>query len=49
MAFVDAHRERFGVEPIGRAMQFAPSTYWSAKRRGPSVRALRDEELKDRS
>ena len=44
--FVDSHRERFGVEPICRALQFAPSTYWSAKRRAPSARARRDEQLK---
>lgn len=46
MAFIDAHRDRFGVEPICRALQFAPSTYWSAKRRAPSARSRRDERLK---
>ena len=46
IAYVDSHRERFGVEPICRALQFAPSTYWSAKRRAPSDRARRDEKLK---
>ncbi len=46
IAYVDSHRERFGVEPICRALQFAPSTYWSAKRRAPSARARRDEVLK---
>ena len=46
MAYIDAHRDRFGVEPICRALQFAPSTYWSAKRREPSARSGRDEELK---
>lgn len=44
--FVDAYRQRFGVEPICRVVQLAPSTYWSAKRRPPSARSLRDEELK---
>lgn len=44
--FIDSHRERFGVEPICRALQFAPSTYWSAKPRAPSARARRDEQLK---
>lgn len=44
--FIDAHRGRFGVEPICRALQFAPSTYWSAKRRAPSARSRRDETLK---
>lgn len=46
IAYVDSHRERFGVEPICRALQFAPSTYWSAKRRAPPARARRDERLK---
>ena len=46
IACIDAHRERFGVEPICRALQFAPSTYWSAIRREPSARSRRDEELK---
>jgi putative transposase len=44
--FTDTYRDRFGVEPICRVLQFAPSTYWSAKRRGPSARSIRDEELK---
>ena len=44
--FIDGHRDRFGVEPICSALQFAPSTYWSAKRRPPSARSIRDEELK---
>ena len=45
-AYIDANRDRFGVEPICRALQFAPSTYWSAKRRAPSARSVRDEQLK---
>jgi len=44
--FVDAYRDEFGVEPICRVVQLAPSTYWSAKRRPPSARSIRDEELK---
>jgi len=44
--FTDAYRDRFGVEPICRALQLAPSTYWSAKRRPRSARSIRDEELK---
>jgi putative transposase len=44
--FIDSHRHRFGVEPICRALQFAPSTYWSAKRRPRCARQVRDEELK---
>jgi putative transposase len=42
IAFIDAHRERFGVEPICDALQFAPSTYHSAKRRGLWARSLHD-------
>jgi putative transposase len=44
--FVDAYRDEFGVEPICRVLQFAPSTYWSARRRSRSARSIRDEELK---
>jgi putative transposase len=43
--FIDAYRDRFGVEPICRVVQLAPSTYWSAKRRAPSARSVRDEQL----
>jgi putative transposase len=34
-----------GVEPICEVLQFAPSTYYAAKNRPPSARAVRDEEL----
>jgi hypothetical protein len=44
--YIDEHKERFGVEPICEQLQVAPSTYYGAKRRLPSARALRDEELK---
>jgi putative transposase len=44
--FIDAYRDRFGVEPICRVLQFAPSTYWSAKRRPRCARSIRDEGLK---
>jgi putative transposase len=42
--YIDGHRDEFGVEPICRALQMAPSTYYAAKRRvlEPSARALRD-------
>ena len=46
MKFIRAHRERWGVEPICRVLQIAPSTYHAAKSRLPSRRARRDEELK---
>jgi putative transposase len=44
--FVDEHRTRFGVEPICTTLQVAPSTYYVAKHRPPSARALRDAALK---
>lgn len=46
IAFIHAHRDRFGVEPICRSLQVAPSTYWSAKRRPVCARSIRDEELR---
>lgn len=50
MAFIDEHRERFGVEPICRVLtehgcKIAPNTFWVAKKRPPSTRAVRDAEL----
>jgi putative transposase len=46
VAYVDAHRATFGVEPICEALAVAPSTYYAAKVRPPCRRALRDAELK---
>ena len=43
---MSAHRDRFGVEPILRALEVAPSTYYSALSRPPSKREVRDDELK---
>lgn len=50
MAFIDEHRERFGVEPICRVLtehgcKIAPNTYWVAKKRPLSSRAVRDAGL----
>ena len=51
MAFIDARKDVFGVEPICRVLRqhdvakIAPSTYYACKSRGPSPRSLRDEEL----
>ena len=50
-AFIDAHRDRFGVEPICRVLtehgcKIAPSTYYAAKNRPASARAVRDAELR---
>jgi len=46
---VDAHRDEFGVEPICRVLDLAPSSYYAVKtrQRDPSARALRDRELLD--
>ena len=51
IAFIDDHREAYGVEPICRVLPIAPSTYHEhvAQRRDParlSARARRDLELK---
>lgn len=45
MEFVDTHRVEFGVEPICNTLQVAPSTYYAAKKRVPSARAVRDQLL----
>ncbi len=44
--YIDAHKHRFGVEPICRTLQIAPSSYYAAKTRAPSARQRRDEALK---
>jgi hypothetical protein len=51
VAFIDAHREHFGVEPICAVLPIAPSTYFrhKAEQRDPtrrSPRAQRDEVLR---
>ncbi len=40
--YINAHRSEFGVEPICRILQVAPSTYYAAKSRLPSARQIRD-------
>ena len=47
VSFIDEHRDELGVEPICTALQVAPSTYYAAKKRQPSARALRDAFLKN--
>lgn len=46
IAYIDKHRDEYGVEPICGVLQFAPRTYYAAKARPLSARALRDEELR---
>jgi putative transposase len=50
VAYIDAHRDQFGVEPICRQLtaadaKIAPSTYYAAKSRPPSARAIRDAAM----
>lgn len=45
-AFIDAHRVKFGVEPICRVLPIAPSAYYARKSRPPAARTKRDEELR---
>jgi putative transposase len=40
--FIDAHREKFGVEPICEQLQVAPSTYFAHRTRPPSARSVAD-------
>ena len=47
IAYIDQHKDEFGVEPICRALteagaKIAPSTYYAARTRPPSARAVRD-------
>lgn len=46
--YIEAHRSRFGVEPICRVLQVAPSTYYAARGRPSSARQRRDAALKPR-
>ncbi len=50
VSFIDEHRDKYGVEPICRQLQIAPSTFYDhqAKREDPdkrSARAKRDDAL----
>ena len=50
-AYIDAYRDRFGVEPICRVLagkvgyRIAPSTYYAFKARPPSQRSVDDVRL----
>jgi putative transposase len=44
-AFVDEHRDRFGVEPICREIEASASAYRARRTRPPSARAVRDVYL----
>jgi putative transposase len=45
--FIAEHKERWGVEPICRELQVAPSSYYAAISRSPSARQRRDAVLRD--
>jgi len=50
VTYIDDHRGEFGVEPICRELtaagvKIAPSTYYAAKTRPPSARAIRDQAM----
>ena len=52
VAFIDAHRRSYGVEPICAQLPIAPSTYYEAKAREADptrrpARAQRDRHLRD--
>lgn len=44
--YIDAHKAQYGVEPICRVLEIAPSTYYAAVSRPPCARQLEDESLK---
>jgi putative transposase len=44
--FIVGHQARWGVEPICRVVQVAPSSYYAATSRPPAARRRRDEGLK---
>ena len=51
IAFIDEHREVYGVEPICRMLPIAPSTYYDhlARRRDPDRRSAREKRDEIRS
>jgi putative transposase len=46
IAYIDANRDRFGVEPICQLLPIAPSTYYQHRQPRRSARAVRDAKLK---
>ena len=42
--YIDEHKDSFGVEPICRILQVAPSSYYAARNRPRSARAIRHAE-----
>ena len=48
--FTDQYREHFGVEPICRVLQIAPSGYrrYAAQQRNPTLRSARAQRCQQR-
>jgi putative transposase len=46
IAYIDANKDRFGVEPICQRLPIAPSTSYQHSTRPSSARAVRDAQLK---
>jgi len=51
VAFIDHHRDTYGVEPICAVLPIAPSTYflWKAQQHDPTTRSARhrrDDDLR---
>jgi len=44
--YIDQNRAAYRVEPICRTLAIAPSSYYAARSRPPSARAIADEKLK---
>ena len=45
IAYIDENKHRYGVEPICEHLPIAPSTYYEAKKRPSSARAVKDDKL----
>jgi putative transposase len=43
--FIEENRDEFGVEPICSTLEVAPSTYYAARSRPLSARAVRDQMM----
>jgi putative transposase len=48
IAYIDEHKAAYGVEPICEQLPIAPSTYYEAKTRPLSARAVRHAELREK-
>jgi putative transposase len=47
-AYIEEHRERFGVEPICRTLEVSASAYYERRTGKRSARAIKDERLLER-